>query len=163
MSHYVFCDNEKKIQIKKHDLPSPWISYLTNGNLHAIVSQVGGGFLWYRDAINLRISRYRMNHLPIDSPGFYIYIKNEDGTVWSPSFRPVEATLDDWYCEHGQGETAFYAKNGSYEAFLKLYITPDYDVMVWELEVTNNGEKTANFDFGRFVVGARLRHRRGAS
>ncbi len=151
MSHYVFCDSERTIKIKKTDLPSPWISYLTNGNLHAIVSQVGGGFLWYRDAINLRISRYRMNHLPIDSPGFYIYIKNEDGTVWSPSFRPAETTLDDWYCEHGQGETAFYAKNGNYEAFLKLYITPDYDVMVWDFTLKNNGKEVKNFDVFAYV------------
>lgn len=151
MSHYVFCDNEKKVRIHKHDLPSPWISYLSNGNLHAMVSHVGGGFLWYQDAINLRISRYRMNHMPIDSPGFYIYIKNEDGTVWSPSFRPVEEPLDDWYCEHGQGETGYYAKYGSYEAYLKLFITPDYDVLVWELELRNNGKKTENFDVFAYV------------
>lgn len=68
MKHYLFDDTEKNIRINKQDLPSPWINYLSNGNLHAIVSHVGGGFLWYKDAVNCRISRYRMNHLPIDSP-----------------------------------------------------------------------------------------------
>lgn len=151
MKHYSFNDTEKNIRINKHDLPSPWINYLSNGNLHAMVSQAGGGFLWYKDAINCRISRYRMNHLPIDSPGFYIYIKNEDGTVWSPSFRPVEEKLDQWYCEHGQGETGFYARLGENEAFLKLFITPDYDALVWELEIKNNGETVKNFDVFAYV------------
>lgn len=151
MKHYLFDDKEKNIRINKHDLPSPWINYLSNGNLHAIVSHVGGGFLWYKDSINCRISRYRMNHLPIDSPGFYIYIKNEDGKVWSPSFRPVEEKLDDWHCTHGQGETSFYAKCGNNEAFLKLFITPDYDVIVWEIEVKNNGETLKNYDVFAYV------------
>ncbi|MCR4718643.1 MAG: hypothetical protein K5768_03330 [Firmicutes bacterium] len=151
MSIYAFDDEEKNIQINKPQLPSPWINYLSNGNLHAIISQAGGGFLWYKDAINCRISRYRMNHLPIDSPGFYIYIKNEDGNIWSPTFRPVEKKLDDWHAIHGAGETMFYAKYGEKEAYLKFYITPDYDVLVWDLDIRNNGEKTEDFDVFAYV------------
>ncbi len=151
MKPYMFCDDEKSIQIYKNDLPAPWINYLSNGNFHAIVSQVGGGFLWYKDAINLRISRYRMNHFPIDSPGFYIYIKNEDGTVWSPAFRPVEKKLDEWHAVHGAGETSFYAKYNNTEAFLTLYIVPDYDVLVWDLEIQNSGQKVQNYDVFAYV------------
>ena len=29
-----------------------------------------------------------MYNAPIDSPGFCIYIRQADGTYWSPSFRP---------------------------------------------------------------------------
>ncbi len=151
MSIYTFNDREKTIEITRGDLPSPWINYLSNGNLHAYVSQVGGGFLWYKDAIDLRISRYRMNHFPIDSPGFYIYIKEEDGTVWSPAFRPVEEKLDDWRATHGAGETSFYAKHNGTEAFLKLYITPDYDVLVWDLKLKNNGKEVKNYDVFAYV------------
>ena len=151
MKSYNFKDKEKSIQINKYDLPSPWINYLSNGNLHAFVSQAGGGFLWYKDAIDCRISRYRMNHFPIDSPGFYIYIKNEDGTVWSPAFRPAEEKLDDWSATHGAGETSFYARHNDVEAFLKLYITPDYDVLVWELELLDKGEAVKNFDVFAYV------------
>lgn len=146
MAVYAFNDEAKSIRINKPDLPSPWINYLSNGKLHAFVSQVGGGFLWYRDAIDCRISRYRMNHLPIDSPGFYIYIKNEDGTVWSPSFRPTETALEEWFATHRAGETSFYAKHLDTEAYLKLFITPDYDVLVWDLELKSHGAEVKNFD-----------------
>ena len=151
MSVYAFDDKAKSIKINKTDLPAPWINYLSNGNLHAFVSQVGGGFLWYKDAIDCRISRYRMNHFPIDSPGFYVYIKNEDGTVWSPTFRPTEEKLDDWSATHSAGETTYYAKHGDTEAYLKLYITPDYDVLVWDLEIKDKGELVKNFDVFAYV------------
>lgn len=151
MSIYTFNDKEKNIKINRTDLPAPWINYLSNGNLHAYVSQVGGGFLWYKDAIDLRISRYRMNHFPIDSPGFYIYIKEENGTIWSPAFRPVEEKLDDWSATHGAGETVFYAKHNDTEAFLKLYITPDYDVLVWDMSLKNNGNEVKNYDVFAYV------------
>lgn len=100
MNEYRFNDEEKSISIKKTDLPSPWINYLSNGHMHAFVSQCGGGFLWLENAAKYRITRYRTYNLPIDSPGFYIYIREENGTVWSPTFRPVETKLDSFEAKH---------------------------------------------------------------
>lgn len=156
MDAYKFDDLNRNIIISKYDLPSPWINYLSNGNLHAFVSHAGGGFVWYKDAINCRISRYRMNHLPIDSPGFYIYIKEEDGTVWSPTFRPVEEKLDDWSATHGAGESCFFAKHNDTEALLKLYITPDYDVLTWELQIKNVNNADKKYDVFAYVELAQL-------
>jgi cellobiose phosphorylase len=134
---YVFDDDQPSIRIHRHDLPSPWINYLSNGRLHAFVSQAAGGFLWWKHSSKCRLTRYRMNNLPIDSPGFYIYIRHKDGTVWSPGFRPVETKLDAWSAAHEPGSTEFYARKESLEARLRLFIPPDHDALVWDLEVTN--------------------------
>jgi cellobiose phosphorylase len=88
VSIYNFDDKNNAINVYKYDLPQPWINYLSNGRLHAFVSQAGGGFLWWKNPTDYRITRYRTYNLPIDSPGFYIYIRHMDGTVWSPTFRP---------------------------------------------------------------------------
>lgn len=100
---YAFHDKERKIAFDRHDLPQPWINYLSNGRMHAFVSQAGGGMCWWRTPQNYRITRYRFYNLPIDSPGFYIYIRMQDGTVWSPTFRPCETKLDKWQAAHSTG------------------------------------------------------------
>lgn len=40
---YSFDDKEREIRFHQFDLPSPWINYLSNGRMHAFVSQAGGG------------------------------------------------------------------------------------------------------------------------
>ena len=107
MLPYVFDDKQRAIRINRHDIPAPWINYLSNGRLHAFVSQTGGGFSWWKSASQFRLTRYRMHHLPIDSPGFYLYIRHKDGTVWSPSVRPANTPLDSFSALHRPGISAF--------------------------------------------------------
>ena len=79
MNDYIFNDAEKYIQINKTDLPTPWINYISNGHMHGFVSHVGGGTLWLENPARYKLTRYRSFNMPIDSPGFYIYIREKDG------------------------------------------------------------------------------------
>ena len=67
---YTFYDDEREIRFDRFDLPSPWINYLSNGRMHAFVSQAGGGMSWWLSPMTFRVSRYRFYNLPIDSLGF---------------------------------------------------------------------------------------------
>jgi cellobiose phosphorylase len=135
---YHFDHKNREIVIKKHDLPSPWINYLSNGRFHGFVSQAGGGFVWKDNPVMFRITRYRMYHLPIDSPGFYIYLRDKNGVVWSPTFRPVETALEKWNTIHRPGSTTFIAKKKGVEARLTLFISPETDVLIWDLNIAND-------------------------
>ena len=44
---YKFRDIEREIRFDRFDLPQPWINYLSNGKMHAFVSQAGGGMAWW--------------------------------------------------------------------------------------------------------------------
>lgn len=132
---YKFNDNKKSITIHKIDLPAPWINYISNGHMHGFVSQAGGGMLWLDNPARCKLTRYRSFNIPIDSPGFYIYIREKDGTIWSPTFRPVETNLDSYYAEHMPGKSVFHAEKDGTKAILTLYIAPDYDVCIWNLEL----------------------------
>ena len=151
MNGYKFNDGEKSISIYRKDLPGPWINYLSNGHMSAFVSQMGGGFVWTENASLYRISRYRMYNLPIDSPGFYIYIKDEEGTVWSPTFRPVECELDFFEAKHYAGKSVFLAEKNEVEARLTLFVMPDYDVLTWRLDINNNTGREKKFDIFAYV------------
>ena len=66
-------------------------------DLQAFISQGAGGTGWFREPVHGRLTRYRFNGLPVDSPGFHLYIR--DGkTVWNPSFYPVMTELDSYEC-----------------------------------------------------------------
>ena len=69
---YQFCDAQREIRFDRFDLPAPWINYLSNGRMHAFVSQAGGGMSWWLSPMMFRLTRYRFYNLPIDSPGFYV-------------------------------------------------------------------------------------------
>lgn len=134
---YEFKDKERKISFKQHDMPQPWINYLSNGRMHAFVSQAGGGMCWWRTTQNYRITRYRFYNLPIDSPGFYIYIRMQDGTVWSPTFRPCETKLDYWEASHSTGYSEFTAEKDGLKAILRLFMAMDSDTFIWDLKLEN--------------------------
>ena len=141
---YRFNDPERKIEFSRYDLPEPWINYLSNGRMHAFVSQAGGGMCWWRTPQNFRITRYRFYNLPKDTPGFYIYIRRTDGTVWSPTFRPCDTAPDRWQAAHSTGYSVFTAEKDGLMAVLTLFMATDSDTLIWNLKLTNrNGEALA--------------------
>lgn len=158
MNDYKFNDEEKSISIYKTDLPAPWINYLSNGHMHAFISQCGGGMLWVENAAKYRITRYRTYNLPIDSPGFYIYLREKDGTVWSPTFRPTETKLDSFVARHYPGKTVFTAEKNGTEVVLTIFVTPDYDVLIWKLEINNKSGIPKEFDVFAYSELSQMRY-----
>ncbi len=135
-AYYQFADAERAVRILRPDTPQPWINYLSNGRFHAFVSQAGGGMAWWRSPMLFRLTRYRQYHLPIDSPGFYLYLREEDGTVWCPAWRPCETPLETWEASHAPGITTFTAERNGLRATLALWVPPDEDGLVWDLRVS---------------------------
>ena len=148
---YQFHDDQREIRFDRFDLPSPWINYLSNGRLHAFVSQAGGGMCWWLSPMMFRVSRYRFYNMPIDSPGFYVYIRMADGTVWSPTFRPSETPVDFRVAAHAPGYSAFTAKKGGLTATLKLFMAQDVDALVWDLKLTNERDEEISCDVFAYV------------
>lgn len=134
---YVFNDQQREIRFDRFDLPAPWINYLSNGRMHAFVSQAGGGMTWWLSPMMFRISRYRFYHMPIDSPGYYVYIRMKDGTTWSPTFRPCDTPVDFRDASHAPGYSTFTAKKDGLCATLMLFMAPDHDTLLWNLKLTN--------------------------
>ena len=146
MNTYEFLNGGYDVRINRHDLPYPWVNYLTNTRLTAMVSQAGGGFLWYKDPCKFRITRYRYNQLPTDTPGFYIYIKENGGDAWCPTFNPMYDKETKRHTVHRPGETVYYATHGDTEARLSFYIPPDQDTLIWELTLEDKGEGEKSFE-----------------
>lgn len=148
---YSFHDQEREISFDRFDLPSPWINYLSNGRMHAFVSQAGGGMAWWLTPMLFRVSRYRFYNLPIDSPGFYVYIRMENGAVWSPTFRPCETKVDRRTAAHHPGWSVFTAEKDGLTAALTLFMAQDWDTLIWEVTLRNTCGETVECDVFAYV------------
>lgn len=151
MCIYSFNDSERRISIRNPQLPQPWINCLSNGTLHAFVSQAGGGYAWWESPPKNRFSRYRQNNLPIDSSGFYIYPWEKSDAGCSTTWRLVAAEVDAWRAEHEPGLTRFIARRGNLEAVLELFIAPGTDALVWDFSRSNSGAETVKINVFAYV------------
>ncbi len=151
MEYYRFDDEQRGVVFLRHDMPTPWTNYLSNGSLHAFISQAGGGLCWWKSPSIFRLTRYRMYNLPIDSPGFYVYLRGEDGTVWSPTFRPCETELDSWEGRHRPGITSFAARKNGIGAEISYFIGPGDDVLIWDLALTGDASAARTVDVFAYV------------
>ncbi len=146
-----FDDEQREYVITRPDTPLPWINYLGCEAYFGIISNTAGGYSFYRDARLRRLTRFRYNNAPLDSEGRYIYLRDDDPGVgqsgplfWSPSWQPVQRTLDEYECRHGLGYTTIRSKLAGIQSQTRYFIPLGENLEIWELTLTNQREKTAN-------------------
>ena len=135
-SFYEFDDKNKEIVFKRHDMPSPWMNYLTNGEMFTMISQAGGNLSWYKSPQIWRIGRYNFYNLPVDVNGLFVYIKDlSTGKTWNPTFIPCNESPDFWQSAHGLGYTRFMAEKDGLKAELTCFIGKD-NVLVYKIQIS---------------------------
>lgn len=80
--------------IDRVDLPVSWTNYIGVGDMYGVFNHTAGGYLLYKTPEYHRITRFRPNGVPMDGPGHYIYIRDDEtgdlrnsGTISSAAFR----------------------------------------------------------------------------
>jgi cellobiose phosphorylase len=133
-----FDDVRREYVITRPDTPLPWINYLGCEEYFGIISNTAGGYSFFRDARLRRISRYRYNNAPFDLGGRYIYLRDEkNGTLWSPSWQPVQRDLKDYSCRHGMGYTIIGSTYEGVRAETCYFVPLGENLEIWQLTLTN--------------------------
>lgn len=147
MKYGYLSDTGREYIINRPDTPTPWINYISNMEGYCgIVSQTGGGFSFYKDPRDRRITKYRYNNVPVDRPGRYIYIRDdEDGVYWSPTWQPTQTALDSYRCTHGLGYTVIESEYRGIAGSVTYFVPEKGSVEVWKLKLTNNNEIRKTF------------------
>jgi len=119
--------------------PSPWINYLENGRYFATISGNGGGISYDRSPLHGRITRYRINDVPPDRPGKYLYVKDKDsGEVWSLTWQPVgHEPASDYRVAHGFGYTRAEAEVQGIGSSVVFFVPLEDDREIWKAVLTN--------------------------
>jgi len=136
-----FDDERREYVINTPETPWPWINYLGNEDFFSLISNTAGGYSFYKDAKFRRLTRYRYNNVPMDNGGRYFYI-NDGGTVWSPGWKPVKTTLDNYECRHGLSYTKITGEKDGLEAEVLFFVPLKSWCEVQKMKLTNKtGEK----------------------
>jgi len=131
-----FSDIEREYIITSPETPYPWINYLGSEDFFSLISNTGGGYSFYKDALLRRITRYRYNNSTLDNNGKYYYI-NDQGTVWNPGWKPVKNDLDFYQCRHGLGYTRINGKKNDIEAELLAFVPLKFNGEVNQITLKN--------------------------
>ena len=136
-----FDDETREYVVTTPHTPAPWINYLGSERFFSLVSHLGGGYSFYRDARMRRLTRYRYNNVPGDVGGRYFFV-HDAGDVWTPTWLPVKADLDHFETRHGLGYTRITGERGGLRVEQLHFVPLGEDAEVARVTVTNTSAAT---------------------
>lgn len=141
---YGYFDNEnREYVIDKPNVPVSWTNYLGVKDMCAVISHNAGGYLFYKSAQHHRMTRFRPNGVPLDRPGHYVYLRDDETRdYWSVSWQPVAKDLACYESRHGLSYSKFKSTYGEIEAEQTLFIPIEDDVELWDVKIKNTSDKT---------------------
>ena len=142
---YGHFDNEKReYVIDRVNLPVSWTNYLGVRDMCVVVNHTAGGYMFYKSPEYHRVTRFRGNAVPMDRPGHYVYVRdNEDGDYFSISWQPVGKSLDkaDYTCRHGMSYSVYECNYKGIEASQTLVVPMEDAVELWDVKLKNTTDR----------------------
>ena len=143
---YGHFDNEnREYVIDRVDLPTSWTNYIGVKDMCAVLNHTAGGYIFYKSPEYHRITRFRPNGVPMDRPGHYVYLRDdESGDYWSVSWQPVGKPFDQakYTCRHGMSYSVYECDYSDIFASQKMSVAMDDPVEIWDVRIKNNSDRT---------------------
>ena len=143
---YGYFDNDaREYVIEKVDLPVSWTNYIGTKDMYGVFNHTAGGYLLYKSSQYHRITRFRGNSVPMDFPGHYLYLRdNDDGDYWSVSWQPAAKPKEFYSARFGLSYNRYLCSYGGLEASQTLYVPVDDPVEIWDLRIKNTSGRERN-------------------
>lgn len=147
MQYGYFDNKNREYVIDRVDLPVSWTNYIGTKSMCGVFNHTAGGYLFNDYAEYHRITRFRPNGVPMDGPGHYVYLRDDDnGDYWSVSWQPVGKPLDQakYSCRHGLSYSKYLCDYAGIHAEQKLSVAMDDPVEFWDVKIRNDSDKPRN-------------------
>jgi len=144
MQYGHFDDNAKEYVITRPDTPQSWSNYLGSTEYGAVITNNAGGYGFYKSGARGRFLRLRFNSVPLDQPGRYFYLRdNDSGDYWSASWQPVGKPLDEYEstCRHGTAYTVISSRYAGIHSEVTYFVPLGQTFEYWRLKVTNDSDR----------------------
>lgn len=154
MQYGFFDDEKKEYVITGPDTPRSWSNYLGSTEYGAIITNNAGGYSFYKSGGQGRFLRMRFNSVPMDQPGRYIYIRdNESNDYWSSSWQPVGKPLENYKstCRHGSAYTIIESEYAGIKTETRYFVPLGQAFEIWHLKITNNSNANRKLSLFTFV------------
>jgi len=138
-----FDDKNKEYVITRPDTPQSWSNYLGSTDFGAIITNNAGGYGFFQSGARGRFLRLRFNSVPMDQPGRYFYLRdNETKDYWSASWQPVGKSLDTYQstCRHGTAYTVIGSKYSGIATETTYFVPLGERFEYWKIKVTNDSD-----------------------
>ena len=117
---------------------SPHTHFLSNGRYTVALTHAGGGSSRWR---GLSVTREREDRTS-DAGAHFIYLRDPwSGEVWSPSYQPICREPDEYEATFELEKATFRRRDGDFETRLQVVVSPEDDVEVRRLSITNRGDR----------------------
>lgn len=139
-----FDEQNREYVIDRPDVPVSWTNYIGVRDMCTVLSHNAGGYSFYKSAEHGRITRFRQNGVPLDRPGHYVYIRDDEtGEFWSISWQPTGKDLSKakYECRHGLSYSKFSCDYQDIQASQLLFIPVADDVELWDVRLKNASGK----------------------
>ncbi len=149
-----FDDENREYVIERPDFPVSWTNYIGVRDLCAVLSHNAGGYSFYRSAEHHRITRFRQNGVPLDRPGHYVYVRDdESGEFWSISWQPVGRDLARarYEVRHGLSYSRFLCETEGIQSEQLVFIPIEDDVELWDVRLKNISDKPRHLSVFSYV------------
>lgn len=137
---YGYFDNaHREYVIDRVDVPVSWTNYIGTKDLYGVFNHTAGGYCLYKSSEYHRITRFRPNSVPMDGPGHYVYLRDEDdGDYWSVSWQPVGKPKEYFSCRHGLGYCKYLSSYSGIQAEQTLFVAMDDPVEIIDVKLRND-------------------------
>ncbi len=154
MKYGYFDDENREYVIERPDIPVSWTNYLGIKDMCTVISNNAGGYSFYKSTEHQRITRFRPNAIPLDRPGHYVYIRDDEtGEYWSISWQPVgkDFSKAKYTCRHGLSYSKFQCDYQEIEAEQLLFIPLNDDVELWDVKLKNKSGRPRKLSVFTYV------------
>ncbi len=119
------------------DTPTPEVQLLSNGRLHVMVTNAGGGYSRWRD---LAITRWRED-TTCDNWGSFIYLRDvASGVFWSATHQPTLKRANSYEAMFTEGRAEYRRRDLDYETYTEIVVSPEDDIELRRLRITNHSD-----------------------
>ena len=117
------------------DTPVPQVHLLSNGRYHVMITSAGGGYSRWKD---LAVTRWRED-ATCDNWGTFCYLRDVGpGNAWSATHQPTLRQADMYEAVFTTGQASFHRIDDGIETHTTVAVSPDDDVELRRVRVTNN-------------------------
>lgn len=126
----------------------PHTQFLSNGNYVAAITNAGGGWSTWRD---VAVTRCRHDSTA-DHGSQFLYIRDvRSGSVWSPTYHPTRRDADEDLALFRADRVTMSRRVDEISTQLDIAVSPEDDVEVRRLTVTNQGDRGRELEVTSYV------------
>ena len=122
----------------------PEVQLLSNGRYHVMVTHTGGGYSRWKD---IAVTRWREDTTR-DPWGTFCFLRDvASGQFWSTAYQPTRAPTEQYEAIFSEARAEFRCRNRDLVTHTEISVSPEDDVEVRRVTVTNRSRKRRVVEF----------------